>query len=215
MRLLDLMHKHNTNKLIYFSSGGAIYGNNKNSINKETDPTEPINSYGWMKLTTETYVKMFSYLNKLEYLIVRPSNAYGKYQHNYGKQGIIPTAVHNVLLGKPIEIWGDGNIIRDYIHIDDICNAINLLIKKDKWNETYNIGSNVGTSVNEILNLVGNIAEKNMTINYTPQRNIDIKENILDITKLQSAIKWEPKISLANGIKSYIEWVNDTSKNKS
>lgn len=206
MKLLNIMQRKNVNKLVFFSTGGAIYGLNDQNINNENNPTNPINYYGWLKLTIEKYIQMCHNIYGLNYLILRPSNAYGKNQNIYGNQGIIAVTLGNLIQNKKIIIWGNGKIIRDYIYIDDLCKALFFLIKKNKWNNVYNIGSGKGTSVNEILEIIKKITGINFHINYTQSRKIDIATNILDTSKLKRDINWENLINLEEGIKIMWEW---------
>jgi len=118
MKLLNIMHKNDVHKIIYISSGGAIYGMNGKKINKEDSPTRPINFHGWSKLTIETYIQMYHKTHNMNYLILRASNVYGKNQNPRGNLGLIAVTLGKLFRGKQIEIWGDGKIVRDYIYIN-------------------------------------------------------------------------------------------------
>lgn len=205
IKLLDIMRKRGVNKIIFFSSGGAVYGANGQKINTEDSPTNPINFYGWLKLTIESYIQMNHRIHGLNYIILRPSNAYGKKQNIQGHQGLIAVTLGKLLQNKPIEIWGDGKIVRDYIYIDDLCRALVLLIKNRRWNNIYNVGSGKGTSVNEILGIIKKMIGINFIINYKENRKVDVPINILDNSKLKNSIPWGKLTSLEKGVKTYWE----------
>ncbi len=201
MKLLDIMQKNKVNKIVFFSSGGAIYGKNGKSINHEDDQNNPINFYGWIKLSIEKNIQMCRYAYGINYIILRPSNAYGKNQNIYGNQGIVAVALGNLIQNKQIKIWGNGEIIRDYIYIDDLCRALLLLIQKNKWNDIYNVGSGKGTSINKVLEIIKKTTSINFNIHYKEGRNIDVPINVLDVSKLKNNIRWDNLTDLEQGIK--------------
>lgn len=212
IKLISLMNEYKINKLVYFSSGGTVYGKNGLKINSEKSETNPINVYGWLKLTIEKYIQMYHASYNLEYLIVRIANPYGPKQNLYGKQGLIAVILGKILQNQTISIWGDGNVVRDYIYIDDVINAIIGLISKDCWNEIYNIGRGVGVSVNQILDQVQASISNEIKIEYFDSRPVDIPVNILDTSKLSKAIYWEETTPLDVGIKKTWEWVQNTAR---
>jgi len=207
MSLIDSMLRNGVKKIIFFSSGGTVYGNNGKSQNSETEQTDPVNSYGWIKLSIEKYIKMISVLNGLEYLIIRPSNPYGPFQNILARQGFVAVTLGKVLTDKPVEIWGDGNVIRDFIHITDLCAYISRLIELNKWNDIYNIGCGYGESLNNVLKVIENVTGKNISVNYKHSRNIDVKENVLITRKIEVHTGLKCKYSLHEGIISTWKWI--------
>lgn len=207
--LINIMAEKRTKKIIYFSSGGVIYGKNEREINKESDPTCPINFYGQLKLSVENKIKEYTAQKDVDYIIVRPSNVYGTNQNIYGQQGIIPVTLGRLLTDhREIEVWGDGEIVRDFLHVDDLCLAINHLIYSE-WNEVYNIGSGEGTSINKILGLIKKITEINFDITYKDSRGVDVPKNILNISKITNVTKWKKTINLEDGILKFWEEVKN------
>jgi UDP-glucose 4-epimerase len=198
--LTRAMEQYGSRKLLFFSSGGAIYGNNGLSINDETSPLSPLNHYGFAKLAMEEFIRFQARSQHIEYIIVRPSNPYGSGQNLYGKQGLIAVTLGKLIQEKAIEIWGDGQVVRDYLHISDLCSAIQMLIDSTITNETFNIGSGKGTSVNEVLQTIRNVTGNKLPIDYLPSRSIDVPVNVLDISKIQQLTGWKTAISLDKGI---------------
>ena len=194
------MMSNGCRKIIYFSSGGTIYGKNGKDINTELDPLCPLNYYGYSKLAMEEFYRLSSRIHAINHIIIRPSNPYGSGQNLFGKQGLITVALGRILQNKPIEIWGDGNVVRDYIHIQDLSKAIISLIESNVENQVFNIGSGQGHSVNDIIQIIQDVTGKNAGIEFKPSRPVDIPVNILSIDKLKAATNWEPTINLKEGI---------------
>ncbi len=192
-------------KFVYFSSGGTIYGN-RNTMRPfvETDEMTPISYYGWSKQMMENSILFKNRTQGLNYLIVRPSNPYGHGQNLFGKQGLVAVAIGRLLQGKPIEVWGDGSAIRDYIYIEDLASVFYQLIERDVCNETVNLGSGRGYSVNDVLAFLKIISKKDLKIEYKNARPVDVSNMVLDITKMQqlTEIKLTPMLE---GMKRFYE----------
>lgn len=196
-------------KLIYFSSGGTVYGERSSSKPfSEKDPLSPISHYGWLKQMMENSILFVHRTMNLKYLIVRPSNPYGPGQNLYGKQGIIAVAIGKILDNSIFEVWGDGSAVRDYIYIDDLANIICKLIDNNIDNLTLNIGSGVGASVNEILDILKKIVGKKIQIDYKNARNTDVSNVILNTEKLKSLISYD-LISLEDGISKFYKYAQN------
>lgn len=202
--IINLMHEKEIDRFIYFSSGGVIYGKNGKEINKENDPTCPINFYGQLKLVIE---KSIQKSNKVKYIIIRPSNLYGTNQSLHGNQGIIPVTIGKIINKEVIEIWGDGEIVRDFLHIDDLCHAIYSIIN-GKWNEIYNVSSGKGTSINKVLETIKKVTKINFKSIYKENRNVDIPKNILDYSKIRETTNWRPMVNLETGISKFWKSIN-------
>ena len=185
IKLMEICAKENI-KFVYFSSGGTIYGN-RSTMQPfvETDDIAPISYYGWSKQMMENSILFKNRTEKLKYLIVRPSNPYGHGQNLHGKQGLVAVAIGKILEEKPVEVWGDGSAIRDYIYIDDLAKVFYQLIDKDVCNETVNLGSGRGYSVNDVLAFLKIISKKDFKIVYENARPMDVSNMVLDTEKMQ------------------------------
>lgn len=176
-------------KFVYFSSGGTVYGNRTDMTPlKETDAMAPISYYGWSKQMMENSILYVHRTAGLKYLIVRPSNPYGHGQNIHAKQGLIAVALGKILAGEPITVWGDGSNVRDYIYIDDLCEAVAQLLEKDVCNTTLNIGSGVGTSINDIIASLKGVVSEEVKVDYLPARSVDVAHMILDTTELKKYV---------------------------
>lgn len=195
-------------KFVYFSSGGAVYGCQKEIFNEHTK-REPVSFYGLSKLNFENAITFFHYTRGLNYLIIRPSNPYGYGQNVYGKQGIIAIIIGKILKNEKLQIWGDGSVVKDYIFIDDfIFYATSLIENNSVWNQIYNIGSGIGTSVNDVLEAFRNNSIKLPEIEYISENKADVTRMILDCTKLQELFPYN-LTSLECGIKTFWDKINE------
>lgn len=190
-------------KYVFLSSGGTVYGQPDSFVVAENYSTNPISLYGLSKVYFEQYIAYVSRSGGLDYLIVRPSNPYGPFQNPQRKQGLIAVAVDKVLKGEEIEVWGDGSVVRDYIWVEDLANAVTQLLDRNIWNETFNIGSGRGHSVNEIIKTIEDVSGVAARCLYQKSRSIDVNSIVLDVNKLRSAINFEPTM-LRNGIDKYV-----------
>lgn len=196
-------------KFVYFSSGGTVYGN-RSTMQPfvETDEMAPISYYGWSKQMMENGILFKARTQGLRYLIVRPSNPYGHGQNLHGKQGLVAVAIGKLLDGKPVEVWGDGSAIRDYIYIDDLAEVFFQLIDRDVCNETVNIGCGRGYSVNDVLAFLKIISKEDFKIAYRNARPVDVSNMVLDIAKMRRLTNVELTPMLEGMSKFYEETKN-------
>ena len=179
-------------KFVYFSSGGTVYGNRTDMTPfRETDAMAPISYYGWSKQMMENSILYVHRTAGLKYLVVRPSNPYGHGQNIHAKQGLIAVALGKILAGEPISVWGDGSNVRDYIYIDDLCEAVAQLLEKDVCNTTLNIGSGVGASINDIITSLKDVVSEEVKVDYLPARSVDVAHMILDKKKKKKYVSIE------------------------
>lgn len=207
IKLLDLIRDYAIKKIVFFSSGGTIYGLPDRSFPDrfpEDYQNNPICSHGIVKLTIEKYLYLYKYFYGIDYLILRLANPFGEY-HSSGVQGLINVALEKIIENKPVTIWGDGEIIRDYIYIKDCAHAIKNLVDKNISNNIINIGSGFGYSVNEILSMIKKITG-DFKINRLESRKFDVPKIVLDISKIKSKIDF--KLTDINvGIKKTYNWI--------
>lgn len=204
LKFLDAIIASQVSKLIFISSGGTVYGEATSDTVSELHETNPICSYGIHKLTIEKYLYYYHVKYGLDYQIIRLSNPYGKGQDGKKGQGIIPIFANHLKAKEPIQVFGDGNIVRDYIHINDVVNALVKFVSYKGNERIFNLGTGRGTSILEIIETLQVCSGIEATIEFIPNRSIDVKRNVLDITKIRKEIDWNPEISLEEGIKDYL-----------
>lgn len=192
-------------RFVYFSSGGTVYGNRNDVLPfVETDEMNPISYYGWSKQMMENSIQFMYRTVGLDYLILRPSNPYGHGQNLYGKQGLIAVAIGKLLKDEPIEVWGDGSAVRDYIYVDDLASIFVKLIEENVHNTTLNIGSGRGYSINDVLAFLKIVSGKDLKIVYQNPRPVDVSSMVLDTSRLKEFISYE-LTPFMDGIKKFYE----------
>ena len=198
--LLECALKEKVKKIIYFSSGGTVYGIPRVIPTPEDHPNLPICSYGIHKIAIEHYLNLYFVLYGLDYRVMRVSNPYGIYQNSVRGQGAIPVFLRKLMQNDPIDIWGDGTVVRDYIHVDDIVDAALKLSDYRGSEKVFNIGSGNGVSLNELLAEIVSISGQEAKVNYLSARKIDVPVSVLDISKASRELDWRPQVSLRDGV---------------
>jgi UDP-glucose 4-epimerase len=177
----------------------------------EENQTNPICSYGICKLTIEKYLKLFKQLHNLDCVIIRPSNPFGSRQNPFGIQGVISVFLGKILRNEPIQIWGSGEVVRDFIYVEDLVDALYRAINYNKTAHVFNIGSGKGHSLNNLLAIMRNVTGRDFSVTYASSRTYDVPEIYLDITKATKELNWVPRTSLEQGIKHTWDFVSNLS----
>ena len=211
---LDAMLRCGVSRIIYLSSGGAVYGVGDGSPLTESSPLDPICSYGVVKLAAEKYLHMYRHLYGMHPLILRPSNPYGPRQGKRGVQGFISTCMSRMMRGESIQIWGDGSVVRDYLYIDDLTRAILLGIKGNAEG-ILNIGSGIGYSLNEVLLTLSETTGLEAHIELLDGRDFDVPSMVLSASRAASVLGWTPAYSLESGIAAYWRWMRPDGSGES
>ena len=192
-------------RMIFFSSGGTVYGNQEQQPIREDAVPVPINHYGNLKLCVENTIRTFNFQMKKNMLVARISNPYGPGQDYHKGVGFIDAAIKRALNGETIEIWGEGNNVRDYIYIDDLCRMLYALVDYHGEHEVFNLSSNAGASQNDIVNILRNISP-DVNVVYKPGRSVDAKKIILDNSRIRSICDFE-MVPLEEGIQRYYDYI--------
>jgi UDP-glucose 4-epimerase len=194
---------------VFFSSGGTVYGPSDAERIAESCPTLPICSYGLSKLTIEQYLSLYRRLHGIDYVVVRLSNPYGPRQDPLRGQGILPALLYRAMRGDPIEIWGDGSIVRDYIYIADAIAAVLSAAESGSGGEIYNVGTGVGMSINQLISQIERSLDRRISVEYSAARSFDVPRNVLDHTKLTLHTGWRPKTTIEDGVALTASWLTD------
>ncbi len=204
IRLLQAAKQEGVRKLVFISSGGTVYGIPRQVPIPETHPTDPISSYGIAKLAIEKYLALFRSEHGLDYTILRVANPYGPHQRPERAQGAIAAFAWRALNRKPIEIWGDGSVVRDYVYVSDVVAAMMKAAEYRGEERLFNVGSGVGHTLNDIVRVIEQVIGCRIEINHAPARSVDVPTNVLDISKAQRTLDWHPTISFKAGIERSI-----------
>jgi len=198
--LVQNLHAHPEIHLIYFSSGGTVYGNPAQLPVKEDAPLAPISPYGVAKAMQEGMCQELLFNGHTAVTILRPSNAYGPGQTVKSGFGLVRTLLEHARWGTTLEIWGDGNNVRDYVYIDDVVEATMQLISRPQDAGIYNLGSGVGHSANQLKQLVEQVTGLRIQADYRTARGTDVRAVVLESARLGECLQWQPQVKLAQGI---------------
>lgn len=208
--LIEAMLSLNIRRIVYLSSGGTVYGVPDQVPIPETHPLRPINSYGIVKVAVEHYLEMYRRTRGISPVILRASNPYGPRQAHTGVQGVISTFLRRAQDQEPIEVWGDGSVQRDFIHVSDLSKLCAQAVDSD-IEGIFNAGSGQGISINEIIALVTEVSGRAIEARYKSGRLIDVPRSVLDVTLAESTFGWVAKTALRDGIAETWAWMTKAS----
>lgn len=206
LNLLEAAVKIGVGKLIFSSTGGAIYGEvEKKTGADEKHKEEPISPYAITKRSAEMYLHSYSANYGLCYTVLRYGNVYGPRQDPLGEAGVIAIFCGEMLKNEAPKIYGDGNQLRDYVYVKDIAQA-NLLALNLGDNQIYNVGTGKGISVNELFLHLKELLKFEKAPIYAPKRVGELSRSVLNCKKIKKDFSWKPKINIKKGLKLTLKW---------
>jgi UDP-glucose 4-epimerase len=195
-RFLEVVPSSSIGHVVFVSSGGTVYGQQIGAAIDEHHPTKPISFYGAGKLMVETMLQTALAELDVPWTVLRPSNPVGADQ-DVGRVGFVKNAVHAAMTGSKLEIWGDGSIVRDYFHVQDLAESIKMSLNNNlAYNRIFNVGTGVGTSINEVLDLVERVSSRSIERSYKPSRYVDVRSNVLSSRLIADTLGWRPSRNL-------------------
>lgn len=194
-------------KVIFFSSGGTVYGKANTCPLSEDTPTNPITSYGIQKLTIEKLLYLYHHMYGFDYRIIRLANPYGPYQRPNGVLGAVTTFTYKALAHEPITVYGDGSVVRDFIYIDDAVRGILAIADGNGTERVFNLGSGRGTSIREVLDTIRRVLDLEPEIIWKDARTVDVPVNYLDITRFERSFGALNPIPLEAGIRKTADFL--------
>ncbi len=207
--LLNAIQNSSVKRIVYVSTGGAIYGEPQQIPAIETTSEEPISPYGISKLVGEKYLQWYHRVYGLSYAIIRPANIYGPRQDPLGEAGVISIFLGKLSTNQPLEIFGDGLDTRDYIYVKDIAEVC-IKAMESTYNDTFNVGTGIQTNLLELVDIIKEVTSLSTKTIFGPPRPGDVHHIALDITKAKKAFDWFPQTSLVDGIRKTWEWYRNT-----
>jgi UDP-glucose 4-epimerase len=207
VHMLEVARQSGVQMVLFASSGGTVYGVPREVPIRESHPTDPTCSYGIGKLAIEKYLRLYHSLHGLEYRILRIANPYGEEQRPTGTQGAIAVFMSRALSGKPVEIWGDGSVVRDFLYVGDVCDAFLRAMDHRGDERLFNIGAGRGWSINELLAEMEGLLGRPVDRSYTPSRDFDVPVNVLDITLARTVLGFLPRTGMREGLARTLEWL--------
>lgn len=208
LALMEILQDFPETHLIYFSSGGTLYGNPDTLPVFESAPMRPVSFHGAGKASQEIFLQVLRGQGRAV-TILRPANAYGPGQPLKSGFGLVRTVLEQLHRGTAIEIWGDGQAVRDYVFVDDVASACRMMIDKPDDCETYNVGSGVGHSIDGLVALAGKVSGRAPRVIHRPSRRGDVSKVVLSVDKLR-ALGWAPATSLEAGLSQTWAWLQET-----
>ncbi|MDD5772435.1 MAG: NAD-dependent epimerase/dehydratase family protein [bacterium] len=205
INILENCRKHKVKKIIYISTGGAIYGEPEYFPVNEKHPINPVCHYGVSKHTVEHYLFLYNYLYNLNFTVLRYPNVFGPRQNPHGEAGVNAIFIKKMLSGEIPVIYGDGEQLRDYVYVSDVVDANILALKKgDK--KFCNLGWGIGISVNQIYSTLQKIIKFSEKPEYAPARLGEINKIFIDGSLAAKELGWYPKVSFEEGLSKTTEW---------
>jgi UDP-glucose 4-epimerase len=205
LNLLQQCQNTGVKKFLFASTGGAIYGEQVRFPADEEHPTWPASPYGISKLSCEKYIHFFAQNYGLRYVFLRYANVYGPRQNPHGEAGVVAIFCTRLLKGEQAVINGDGKQTRDYVFVGDVVRA-NLLALNYPENDYFNVGTGIETDVNTIYQRLNEAAGAGMPEQHGPAKEGEQLRSVLANDKARRLLDWQPKVSLADGLKETAEW---------
>lgn len=210
LNLLQTCIRFNVKKVLFASTGGAVYGDQEVFPCDENHPTRPVSPYGIGKLTVEKYLFYYHLEYGLKYVILRYSNVYGPRQNPLGEAGVIAIFTHKFLTRNQPIINGDGNQTRDYVFVGDVVQA-NLKALEFNGNEILNVGTGIETDVNQIFHLINeNTGGKTKEV-HGPAKPGEQRRSVISYEKAEQILGWKPEVNLEEGLRKTVNYFKKRS----
>ena len=200
LNLLQAAVATGVKKVVFASTGGAIYGEQLTFPADETHQTNPLSPYGVAKLAVEKYLAFYEAVYDLPYVALRYANVYGPRQDPHGEAGVVAIFSERLLRGEPAIINGDGEQTRDFIYVDDVVRA-NVLAVTTDLSGIYNVGTGLETSVNVLYAHLAKHAGATLPPRHDPPKPGEQRRSVLDYRKLQAVANWTPTVALEEGLR--------------
>jgi len=208
LNILENCRKYKIKKIIFASSGGVIYGECGNVPPNEDSPISPISPYGVSKYAMECYLSAYEKIYGLKYTALRYGNVYGPRQDPYGEAGVVAIFSGKMLNNEEVNIFGDGEQVRDYVYVGDVVKA-NILCLENGDNEIFNIGTSKSASVNQLFSEMKELTQYSKEAVYKPARTGELMRSSLDVGKAEQKLDWKAKVDIREGLKKTIDFFRE------
>jgi UDP-glucose 4-epimerase len=203
LNLLQNCVKHGVRKILFASTGGAIYGEQEVFPCDETHALRPVSPYGIAKLAVEKYLFYYKLEYQLEHTILRYANVYGPRQNPHGEAGVVAIFSSKLLSGKQPTIHGDGKQTRDYVFVHDVVRA-NMLALESSESGIFNVGTGIETDVNRLFTLINEYTGAGAEEDHGPPMPGEQRRSVISHEKAKSVLGWEPRVNLEEGLKKTV-----------
>ncbi len=209
--LLNLMEagvENGLQKVIFASTGGAIYGEPEYTPQDLAHPLRPVSPYGVAKLAAEKYLHYYQHQYGVETVALRYANVYGPRQNPHGEAGVVAIFARQLLTGEQPVVYGDGEQTRDYVYVGDVARA-NLAALSHQGNGVFNVGTERETSVNKLFETMQAAAGVDVSKEHAPAKPGEQQRSVLGVEQSRTTLGWEPQVSLEQGLRRTVDWFRD------
>ncbi len=206
LNLIEAARRHGLRRVIFSSTGGAIYGEQDEFPCSEDHPLRPVSPYGVAKLATEAYLFFYKVEYGIDYLALRFGNVYGPRQDPHGEAGVVAIFCGRILDGKPVTIYGDGTQTRDYVYVGDVVRAVVAAAKSSASGIALNIGTGIETNVNDLYSTLAGIADFPTRAEHAAARPGEQKRSVISPARAEQELGWRPERKLADGLEETFKY---------
>jgi UDP-glucose 4-epimerase len=200
LNLMEAARHHGLRRVIFSSTGGAIYGEQEAFPCDEDHPRRPVSPYGVAKLATETYLFFYRAQYGIDYVALRYANVYGPRQDPHGEAGVVAIFNGRILAGQRCTIFGDGKTTRDYIFVGDVVRANLAALRAAASGVALNIGTGVETTVNDLYGALAQAAGETRPAEYATARPGEQLRSVISPARAASVLGWKPAVALRDGL---------------
>jgi UDP-glucose 4-epimerase len=199
-------------RVVFTSTGGALYGDFNTPPNAEIFPKDPESPYAIAKLSVEFYLAYYGRVHGRDAVALRFGNVYGPRQDPHGEAGVVAIFCGRILNNRPLTVFGDGVQTRDYVYVGDVARAVWLAATKPLPEKgrldarAFNIGTGVGTSVLDLADRLQEAAGSNVPLEFAPERPGEQRESFVNVEKARKELGWEPEVTLSDGLAKSYAW---------
>ena len=208
LNVMQLACQYGVRKVIFASSGGAIYGDQEIFPAPESHATRPLSPYGISKLTGEYYLTYYQRIAGVQTVALRYANVYGPRQDPEGEAGVVAIFAQKMLRGEQAVVNGNGRQTRDFVFVEDVVEANLAILGKDVQGP-YNVGTGVETTINDLFKIVADLTKRGVKEVHGPAKKGEQIRSVIDGTKLRHELAWEPRVPLAEGLRRTVEYFRE------
>lgn len=205
LNLMEQAFKHGTRKVVFSSSGGAIYGEQELYPAPEGHPTRPLSPYGISKLTGEHYLSYYHRVSGIQFVAVRYANVFGPRQDPEGEAGVVAIFIQKMLNAEQAVINGNGRQTRDFVYVEDVVEA-NLAVMGQEVQGVYNVGTGEETTINTLFSTLKDITGSDFQEIHGPAKKGEQSRSVVDAAKLRNELGWEPRVTLREGLEKTVAY---------
>lgn len=209
LKLLDQCAELGVRRVIFISSGGTVYGIPREIPTPEQAATDPITAYGVAKLAIEKYLMVYRRQRGVNYRILRVANPFGPYQTTRKAQGVVAAVIASALHDTPLQIWGDGRVVRDYVFVNDVVSAVEKVLDHQGDSRVFNIGSGKGHDLMDVVGAVESLTARKLRLEFLPARPVDVPVSVLDSALATRELGWHCATCFESGLAKTLQWARN------